>query len=61
MNTIKFKNGSIIKTIDSSDAVRSKIHYYPLFDTSRLYWWQRLYLKLYDFKIVIWFYKFKRR
>jgi hypothetical protein len=61
MNTIKFKNGSIIKTIDSNNTVRSKIHYYPLFNTSGLYWWQRLYLKLFDLKIVRWFYQFKRR
>jgi hypothetical protein len=61
MNTIKFKNGSIIKTIETNDTVRSKIRYYPILDISELYWWQRLYLRLFDLKIVRWFYQFKRR
>ena len=61
MNTVKLKNGSIIKTIDSKDTIRSTIRYYPIFDTNGLYWWQRLYLKLFDFKIVRWIYWYKRR
>jgi hypothetical protein len=58
--TIKFKNGSEITTLDTSDTIRSRPRIYELIDLREYHWRQRLYLRFLDTELVRRIHRYKR-